>query len=415
MTEHWTRREKSMPNAPLITSLLDTDLYKLTMMQAFYHSPKFQGADAEWKFNCRNIHDNGVDLTKILTELERQLGLLCELRFSEDELAYLARLSFLTPDFIDYLRHFQLNPAHIQLRPLTGGDIDLRFKGPLLDVCLFEVYSLAIISELNTFMLQGGFDAQIGRQRLAEKLALLNSDEALKGVKIADFSTRRRASKAWQQEMVEILQSKAPEHLTGTSNLYLAWQLGLTPIGTMAHEWMQAWQAVVELPIAQRAALTGWFSEFGGALGIALTDNYSMDSFCRDLCKALAEAFSGLRHDSGDPFVWGEKAIRLYQEYGIDPRTRTLIFSDSIDFPRAIALYRYFSDRVKLAFGIGTNLGNDVGIKPLNIVIKLVRVNNQPVAKISDEPGKSMCEDKEYLQRVADSYGITLPGERPFG
>ncbi len=395
-------------SSPLITSLLDTDLYKLTMMQAFYHAPEFDGATAEWKFNCRNIGRNGTDLTRILPEIEQQLALLCCLRFQQEELTYLAGFSFFKSDFLDYLVNFQLQQKYIFIRPLAEGDIDLRFKGPLLDVCLFEVYALAIISELNSFVLEGGFDPQVGRTRLASKLKLLTDRKELAGIKIADFSTRRRASKPRQFEMVQLFRDKAPQHLAGTSNVYLAMKLDITPIGTMAHEWLQAWQAVVELEEAQRSALYGWVREFKGELGIALTDNYSMDAFCRDFDADLAVAFSGLRHDSGDPFFWGEQAIDLYHRYGIDPLTHTLVFSDSLDFPRVIEIYEHFRGRVQMAFGIGTNLGNDVGLKALNIVIKLIRVNGRPVAKVSDEPGKSMCEEESYLREVAMVYGINL-------
>ena len=397
-----------MPQEPLITSLLDTDLYKLTMMQAFYHAPEFSGVEAEWKFNCRNRTGNGTDLTRILPEIVRQLELVCTLRFEEDELAYLATLPFFKKDFLEYLRTFQLEREHIYARPLADGDIDLRFRGPIVAICLFEIYALAIISELNTFHLQSGFDTELARQRLANKLRMLTDRSELAGVRIADFSTRRRASKAWQYEMVEIFRDTALQHLAGTSNLYLAWKLELTPIGTMAHEWLQAWQGVVDLAEAQRSALNGWVREYHGSLGIALTDNYSMNAFCRDFSPALARSFSGLRHDSGDPFSWGEQAIELYGRSGIDPLPRTLIFSDSLDFPRVIKIYEHFRGRVQMSFGIGTNLGNDVGLKALNIIIKIVRVNGQPVAKVSDEPGKSMCEDENYLREVAKTYGITL-------
>jgi nicotinate phosphoribosyltransferase len=395
-----------MPREALITSLLDTDLYKLTMMQAFYHAPEFAGVDAEWKFNCRNCNDR--DLTLLLPELRRQLAQVCLLRFGEDELDYLATLSFFKADFLDYLRGFQLDMAHVHMQPLPDGDIDLRFRGPLLSIMLFEIHALSIISELNSIVLEGGFDPDEGRRRLTAKLKMLTEHDELAGVKIADFSTRRRASKAWQYEMVETFRDTAPQNLAGTSSVYLAWQLGITPIGTMAHEWLQAWQGVTNLAEAQRAALNGWVREFHGALGIALTDNYSMEAFCRDFDCVLAESFSGLRHDSGDPFSWGEEAIELYRRCGIDPLSRTLIFSNSLDFPHMIEIYERFRGRVQMAFGIGTNLGNDVGIKALNIVIKMVRANGQPVAKISDEPAKSMCEDAEYLHKVAKVYGIAL-------
>jgi nicotinate phosphoribosyltransferase len=393
---------------PIITSLLDTDLYKLTMLQAFYHAPEFVGIEAEWKFNCRN---SDRDLTLLLPELEWQLQELCTLRFLEEELHYLSTFTFFKPDFLNYLRNFQFDRSYITLRPLADGEIDLRIKGPLLQVSLFEVPTLAIISELNSFLLEGGIDLQEGRTRLSAKLQLLNAGDDLQGVQVADFSTRRRASKAWQYEMVELFQQTAPQHLAGTSNLFLARRLGISPIGTMAHEWMQAWQAVVPLAGAQRDALNAWVREFQGQLGIALTDNYNMAAFCRDFNCDHAESFSGLRHDSGDPIDWGEQAIALYRNCGIDPIERTLIFSDSLNFPRMIEIYRHFNGRTKVSFGIGTDLGNDVGITPLNIVLKMIRANGQPVAKVSDAPGKSMCEDARYLLKVANAYQLDLKPE----
>jgi len=200
---------------------------------------------------------------------------------------------------------------------------------------------------------------------------------------------------------------KLPSSFVGTSSLHFARTLGLPAVGTMAHEWFQSWQAVTRLADAQIAALEGWVREYRGRLGIALTDCYSMDSFVRDFADPyFGKLYDGLRHDSGCPFIWGEKAIRLYQDMEIDPLDKTLIFSDSLDFPRMIEIWKRFRGRIKVSFGIGTNLMNDVGNVPLSIVIKMVTVNGKPVAKISDEPGKSMCEDLGYLQYLASQYGI---------
>nr|MDA3903140.1 nicotinate phosphoribosyltransferase [Desulfuromusa sp.] len=175
----------------------------------------------------------------------------------------------------------------------------------------------------------------------------------------------------------------------------------------MAHEWFQGWQAITRLSDAQKAALEGWVREYRGRLGIALTDCYSMDSFVRDFFDPyFGKLYDGLRHDSGSPFDWGEKAIAMYRQMGIDPLTKTLVFSDRLTFQRMFEIYRYFKGRAKVSFGIGTNLTNDVGNQPLDMVIKLVAANGRPVAKISDEPGKSMCEDPEYLRYLASVYGI---------
>ncbi|PLX87179.1 MAG: nicotinate phosphoribosyltransferase [Desulfuromonas sp.] len=388
----------------LIDSLMDTDLYKITMLQAFYHAPEFRTVAVEWKFACRNR--NGFNLAELIPEIRRQLHHVCSLRFTAEELDYLATFPYITSDFIEFLRIFHLDMRFVQLEP-KGEDLNLRFHGPLIHVALFEIYALAIISELHTFVHCGGIDLQVARRNLEEKIVLLKKQGELPGFSFIDFGTRRRASRAWQEEVLSTLQREANASFTGTSSLHFARTLGLTPIGTMAHEWFQSWQAVTRLADAQKAALEGWVREYRGRLGIALTDNYSMDSFIRDFSDPyFVKLYDGLRHDSGDPFGWGEKAFDMYQRMNVDPRGKTLVFSDSLDFPRMLEIYGYFKGRAKISFGIGTNLMNDVGNQPLDIVIKMVAANGKPVAKISDEPGKSMCEDIDYLRYLASVYGI---------
>ncbi len=388
----------------LIDSLLDTDLYKITMLQAFYHAPEFRTVAVEWKFACRNL--NGFDLSGLIPEILRQLEHLCTLSFRDDELDYLATFPFIKPDFIEFLRIFRLDMRFIELQS-QGKDIDLRFRGPLIHVTLMEICSLAIISELHTVFHCAGIDLEIAREKLREKIALLQQQEDLSGFSFADFGTRRRASRVWQEEVLTTLQEQLPGHFSGTSNLYFARKLNLMPIGTMAHEWFQGWQAVTRLSDAQKAALEGWVREYRGRLGIALTDCYSMDSFVRDFSDPyFGKLYDGLRHDSGSPFVWGEKAIAMYQQMGIDPLTKTMVFSDGLTFQQMLEIYYYFKGRTRVSFGIGTNLTNDVGNCHLDMVIKLVAANGRPVAKISDEPGKSMCEDPEYLRYLASVYGI---------
>ncbi|MBW6508690.1 MAG: nicotinate phosphoribosyltransferase [Desulfuromonadales bacterium] len=395
-----------MDHPPLITSLMDTDLYKLTMLQAFYHAPEFRTVEAEWKFHCRNRH--GFDLAAQIPEIKQQLEEVCRLRFADEELDYLATFPFFTPDFIEFLRIYQLDMRFVSIRPM-GEDIDLRIRGPLIHVALFEIYALAIISEIHTRVVCGDVDETIATARLNEKIAYLQGQGPLAGFGFADFGTRRRASKQWQGKTLSLLLDKIPCYFIGTSNLDLARRLGTTPIGTMAHEWFQAWQAITRLADAQKAALEGWVREFRGRLGIALTDCYSMDSFMRDFTDPyFGKLYDGLRHDSGSPFDWGEKAISMYRQMGIDPVTKTLVFSDGLTFPKMIEIYRYFQGRAKVAFGIGTNLTNDTGIPALDMVIKMVAANGRPVAKISDEPGKSICEDKDYLRYLASVYNIEL-------
>jgi nicotinate phosphoribosyltransferase len=391
---------------PLIHSLLDTDLYKITMLQAFFHAPEFRTVSVEWKFACRN--DNGFDLTTLRDDVLWQLEQVCLLHFSEEELDYLDHFPFFTHDFIEFLRIFHLDMRFVTLT-VVDDVLDIRFRGPLLHVTLLEICTLAIISELHTLAHYGGIDLDQARQRLEEKIALLKGAGPMPGFHFADFGTRRRASRAWQEEAVCRLHEALPDYFAGTSNLDLARRYHLMPIGTMAHEWFQAWQAVTRLADAQKAALEGWVREYRGRLGIALTDCYNMDAFMRDFSDPyFGKLYDGLRHDSGPPIVWGEKAIAMYEAMEVDPRSKTLVFSDSLTFERMIEIYQHFKDRVQVSFGIGTMLTNDVGGAPLNIVIKLVAANGKPVAKISDEPGKSMCEDEGYLRYMASVYGIDL-------
>ncbi|MEL0630544.1 nicotinate phosphoribosyltransferase [Psychromonas aquatilis] len=388
----------------LIDSLMDIDFYKISMLQAFYHTAEFRLVNVQWKFACRN--KKGLDLTTLIPDLQRQLEHLCTLSFTDEELDYLAKMSFIKPDFIEFLRIFKLNMKFVHLHS-DGENISLRFDGPLMHVSLFEIYALAIISELHTYINCGGFDLFVAREKLASKIALFKSLEDSTGLTFIDFGTRRRASKDWQEEVLKTLKEELPNSFLGTSCVNFARTLDLPAMGTMAHEWFQSWQAVTRLAEAQKAALEGWVQEYRGRLGIALTDCYSMDSFMRDFADPyFGKLYDGLRHDSGCPFEWGEKAIKLYQSMDIEPLEKTLVFSDSLDFPRMIEIWNRFKGRIKVSFGIGTNLMNDVGNVPLSIVIKMVTVNGKPVAKISDEPGKSMCEDLGYLQYLATQYGI---------
>ncbi|WP_166372463.1 nicotinate phosphoribosyltransferase [Psychromonas sp. SA13A] len=388
----------------LINSLMDIDFYKITMLQAFYHAAEFRLVNVQWKFACRN--KEGLDLTPLIPEIQKQLEHICTLSFTDEELDYLAKLSFIKPDYIEFLRIFKLNMKFIHLHS-DGENINLRFDGPLLHVSLFEIYALSIISELHTYINCGGFDLFIAREKLASKIALLKAEGDLSGFSFIDFGTRRRASKDWQEEVLTTLKAELPDSFVGTSSVHFARTLGLPALGTMAHEWFQSWQAVTRLADAQTAALEGWVREYRGRLGTALTDCYSMDSFIRDFDDPyFGKLYDGLRHDSGCPFIWGEKAIALYRSMDIEPLNKTLVFSDSLDFPRMIEIWKRFRGRIKVTFGIGTNLMNDVGNTPLSIVIKMITVNGKPVAKISDEPGKSMCEDLGYLQYLASQYGI---------
>ena len=225
--------------------------------------------------------------------------------------------------------------------------------------------------------------------------------------KLMDFGTRRRFSRDVQQTIVTTLRADFP-YLIGTSNYDLARRLDITPVGTQAHEWFQAHQQISPtLANSQRAALQMWLREYPTHLGIALTDCITMDAFLRDFDLPFAEAYQGLRHDSGDPVDWGEKAIAHYQRLNIDPMSKTLVFSDNLNLDKALSLYRHFGQRVNLVFGIGTRLTCDTpGVKPLNIVIKLVECNGKPVAKLSDSPGKTICQDQNFVCELRKAFDL---------
>ena len=280
-------------------------------------------------------------------------------------------------------------------------------RGPWLHTILFEVPVLAIVNEVYFRAMQKAADFDEGRRRLHDKIALLNDDRTLDAVRIADYGTRRRFSRHWHEEVLLQLKDKLGEKLAGTSNVMYAAMHGMTPLGTMAHEYLQACQALgPRLRDSQTFGFEMWAREYRGDLGIALSDVYGMDAFLRDFDMYFCKLFDGARHDSGDPLAWGERLIAHYQRNRVDPQTKTLVFSDSLTIPRVIELYQRFRGRARTAFGVGTNLTNDVGYTPLQIVIKMVRCNGQPVAKLSDSPDKNLCDDKAYLAYLRQVFEI---------
>ncbi|QRO14066.1 nicotinate phosphoribosyltransferase [Moraxella osloensis] len=393
----------------IIKSLLDTDLYKFTMLQVVLH--KFPQTHSVYAFRCRNLEDTAYPLSTLLDEVNSELDALCELRFTADELQYLRGLRFIKSDFVDYLELFQLKRRFIKATLDAEGRLDIRIEGPMIQAMMFEIFVLAIVNELYFSHLDQQSAWQVGEQRLNDKLLLLQDyrhQMAAYDVPflLSDFGTRRRYSIAWQEQVIERLMT-VPEIFRGTSNVYFAKQFGITPIGTMAHEFLQAFQALdVRLRNFQKAALEAWVQEYRGDLGIALTDVVGMDAFLRDFDLYFAKLFDGLRHDSGDPYAWGEKAYAHYQQLKINPKTKMLNFSDGLTLQKAWALYLHFNDRFQLGFGIGTHLTNDMGQTPLNIVLKLVECNGQSVAKISDSPGKTMTDNDTFLAYLRQVFDI---------
>ncbi|MGY4492679.1 nicotinate phosphoribosyltransferase [Pseudomonas sp. TE3610] len=379
----------------IVQNLLDTDFYKLTMMQAVLHN--YPNAEVEWEFRCRNAED----LTPYLAEIRYQIERLADISITHDQLAFLERIPFMKPDFIRFLSLFRFNLRYVHTS-VEDGQLCIRLRGPWLHVILYEIPLLAIISEVRNRQRYGHIVLEQASEQLYNKLDWLKGEAStaeLAGFQLADFGTRRRFSYRVQEEVVHILKRDFPGRFVGTSNVHLARELEVKPIGTMAHEWFMAHQQLgPRLIDSQIAALDCWVREYRGLLGIALTDCITMNAFLKDFDLYFAKLFDGLRHDSGDPLQWAEKAIQHYESLGIDPLSKTLIFSDGLNMPKALELYRALHGRINVSFGIGTNLTCDIpGVEPMNIVIKMTACNGHPVAKISDTPGKTQCLDENFV------------------
>ena len=387
-------------NSPIIQSLLDNDLYKFSMHQAVLH--QFPDAEVVLKFKCRN---NGIIWSEeIVMEIEAEVSALTQLNFSEYELAYLSNLRFLKPDYIDFLRIFRLQNRYINIYQ-QAGELHIEISGPWLHTILFEVPVLAIVNEVY-FRHNGVINLDYAQELLNHKIATIKTFP--ESFKFSDFGTRRRYNKDWHYSVIQQIVGQLPQYFLGTSNVLFAKEFNVTPIGTMAHEWLQAGQALTRIRDSQKFMLQKWADVYRGDLGIALSDVVGVDAFIRDFDLYFAKLFDGCRHDSGCPFEWGEKIIQMYHRLRIDPASKVAVFSDSLNINKAKELYDCFSGRLKVMFGIGTNLTNDVGTEPLNIVIKMVGCNGMPVAKIADGNGtKGMCEDDEYLKYLKSQFLIS--------
>ena len=389
----------------IIESLLDTDLYKFTMMQCVLH--QFPGAEVSYRFRCRTP---GVDLSPYADEIRDEVMHLCTLTFKDAELAYLGGLRFIKSDFVDFLSLFHLKDKYIRVTkdPACDFGLSIEITGPWLHTILFEIPILAIVNEVYFRHIAPVPDEAEGMRRLRAKIALLKNEPDNADLRVSDFGTRRRFSRAWQEKVVRVLIDELGSPIfSGTSNVDLARRYGLVSIGTMAHEYLQACQALgPRLRDSQVFGFEMWAKEYRGDLGIALSDVYGIEPFLKDFDMYFCKLFDGARHDSGNPFVWGERMIEHYRANKCDPRGKSLVFSDGLTVPRIIELYRRFHRRIGIGFGIGTNLMNDLGPRPLNIVVKMVRANGQPVAKISDNPVKGMCDDPTYLAYLRQVFGM---------
>lgn len=388
---------------PIISSLLETDMYKFSMGQAIYH--QFSDYKTTWSFKCRN---KDVHFTaEMVQEIKEQIRAYCSLRFTEEELEYLHNIKWIKGSYVDFLRLWQPRYEDFEITDNAECGLSIETRGTWLNTSMYEIPALAIVNEVYFRM---AYDYQVliesFRKRLDEKINALTSEEGEKHYELglfSEFGLRRRLSAQAQELAVSKLAAanyKGKSVFVGTSNVYLAKKFHLTPVGTMAHEWIMCvgqGNHKHNPAYSNWYALDAWVKEYGVLNGIALTDTITTDCFLKDFQLTYSTLFSGVRHDSGDPFAWGEKLIAHYEALGIDPKRKTLLFSDSLDFARADKLRKTFKDRVTVAFGIGTYIANDTCEEPLNIVMKTTACNGMDVAKISDTPGKEMCKNEEYV------------------
>ena len=394
---------------PMVKSLLDTDLYKYGMNQVMFH--KHTDLSGVYCFKCRN---SGVKFTKeMFDEINEQIDYLCTLKYTKEELDYLRSIRFIKKDYVEFLRLWHPIRDYVETSLHDNGTLEVNVSGPLFSCMQFEIYLLEIINE-TYFRMNYNYDElrKSAEERLNQKIKDFNSGKY--AFKFAEFGCRRRLSGEWEDEVVRRFATELTNsNMVGTSNVYLAMKYNLTPIGTYAHEFVQMYQGIDSIPLAytNHFALQDWYDEYKGYNGTALTDTLGTDLFLLDFDRANANNYTGVRHDSGDPYVWGEKMIAHYKKYGIDPKTKMLLFSDSLNFDKAQALYEYFKDKTKVSFGIGTFVANDTCVDALNIVIKLQYVNGRPVAKISDAPGKSMCKEDDYLEYLKNAVQFRIRRE----
>ena len=393
-----------MKLSPIIVSLLDTDLYKFNMNMVMFH--KHTNLNGTYLFKCRN---EGVVFTKeMVDEINAQIDHLCTLRFTDEELDYLKSIPFIKSDYVEFLRLWHPIRRYVHCDgENSDGSLHLAVSGPLFSVMQFEIYLLEIVNEVYFRMQYDYLDLlDSAKVKLANKVQAFADKKY--DFKFAEFGCRRRLSREWQDYVVgELLKTG---FCVGTSNVYLAMKYNCKPIGTYAHEYVQMYQGIpgVTLAYTNKMAMEEWFEEFQGDNGTALTDTLGTDLFLMDFNKLQANCYSGVRHDSGDPIIWGEKIIAHYEKLGIDTKTKTLLFSDGLDFDKAQNIYNHFRDRINVSFGIGTYLSNDTNVNPLNIVIKLQYVNGHPVAKLSDVPGKTMCQDNDYIAYLKNAVDYRL-------
>lgn len=390
---------------PIIKSLLDTDYYKLTMLNCFYYYEN--AVPVTYKFKCRN---KNVKFTENMIELiAEQIEYVCQLKLTKDEAIYLRSIPNFNESFVRFMEDLTLRATDVKMNLNNEGVLDITIKGPVIYTSLWEIYLLSIVNEVyfGSFYNYDKTNEQY-REYVESGLDTLNnklkSVEHIAGFTFSEFGTRRRFSRDYHELVIKrLIESK---QCVGTSNVDFARRYNLKPIGTMAHEWIMFHMGLTHMNKANKLAMDRWQEFYEGDLGTALTDTITTDYFLKSFNGTLARAFDGWRHDSGDPVEWTNKMINHCKKLNVDYKNKLFLYSDGLDFSDAVDIYMQFVTILnKISFGIGTRITNDIpGLKPLNIIIKMVECNKFPTIKLSDSPGKIMCEDKVFADWAEHFY-----------
>lgn len=391
------------------------DYYKMTMGQVIHD--RHPNAEVTFTFKNRNAQQPLSEYVAPET-LQSRLDAIREQGFTPEEIAYYAGLTAqngdarFTTDYLDYLADLRLPDVSIVKNPETG-DLDIDSRGKWIDVTFWETVIMSEINEIyyaqlmesHGLALQDLYDE--GDKRLDEKIALLKNRP---DIKFADFGTRRRFSADWQEQVVSRLVSELPDNLTGTSNPWFAHKYGLKPIGTFAHEMPMVYAGIADAegkdPLdGQGNMLRDWDDSFDGDLSIALSDTYGSEFFFNDFTPEQARKWQGLRHDSGDPIEFAERAIAFYKSHDIDPTTKTIVFSDGLNVDKIVELADRFVGRVNVLFGWGTTLMNDLGLPANNMVMKATQVT---VPIIENDGSRTYVSDPEYDDEAVEYATVDL-------
>jgi nicotinate phosphoribosyltransferase len=393
-----------------VASLLDVDFYKFTMGQFVFR--RHRDVRVRYQLLCRTPDVRLADLVRG-EALRDALAAIRSLAFTRRELDYLRGLKprgLFGDDYLNFLATLRLPPVHLESR---DGDFRLEVESSWPEMILWETLILSVLSELLSRATLAGAGARAGEDaeatgwdRVETKIAALRARPALR---FASFGTRRRFSRAWQFALEERLARALPGQFVGTSCVASAFRHGLAPVGTIAHEIFMVGAAVgdgsdASIRGSQRRMLDAWWDMYGEPFSLFLTDTWGSEFFFASEGEAGARRYRGVRQDSGDPAAFGERAIRWYQDFGIDPRVKSLVFSDGLELPEILGLESRFAGRVGVSYGWGTNLTNDCGVPNYSLVVKPVAADGRPLVKLSDNPGKSTGSPAE-IRRYRRIFG----------